>query len=403
MKIGILLPAVDDSGMAKAASQLSFILEGLSHDVHMITVYGHRPVHEYAGSFHVLDVPPANENQNFIERIILFLKRILALKKIKKDLGLDVAISFSEALNIQNILTMGSEKTIITLHTILSKNEKLEDLYGRMLKLLIKIFYNRASLIVSVSEKAARDLITNFNVKSSRIRIIPNPVQIKVIKKLGGEDLGRYSQIFEDPVIITAGRLTYAKGQWYLLRIFKRLKEKSPKLKLVILGDGELKDYLIEFSEKLGLKTCAGGEITDSDVYFLGFRENPYKFFKSSKFFVLPSLREALPLVILEVMALGVPVIASDCGGTREILAPSTDPNYETREAEFAEYGILLPVFNEEVEIDSELTSVEGKWYTTLKELLEDSRLAYYSIKSRERAEDFSEEKIQKMWREVLD
>lgn len=58
-------------------------------------------------------------------------------------------------------------------------------------------------------------------------------------------------------------------------------------------------------------------------------------------------------------MAPGVPVIASDCGGTREILAPSTDPSYETKKVEFAEYGILLPVFNEQVNRENRLTSVE--------------------------------------------
>lgn len=403
MKVGIILPAIDDSGMAKAASQLSFILKELSYDVHMITVYEHKPVHEYTGSFHVLHVPPANEDQNFIERIILPLKRVTALKKIKRDLNLDVTISFSEALNIQNILTMGDEKTIITHHTLLSKNEKLEDIYGRILKFLIKFFYNRASLIVSVSERAAQDLIKNFNIKPSKVHIIPNPIPVKKIREQAKDDLGEYAPIFKHPVIITAGRLTHAKGQWHLIRIFKKLKEKFPELKLVILGDGELKDYLIKLSKQLGLKTYTNGEITDSDIYFLGFQDNPYKFFKYSKVFILPSLREALPLVVLEVMALGVPVIASDCGGTREILAPSTDPNYETRKVEFAEYGILLPVFNEQVNRENRLTSVEKKWLKLLEELIkDDTRLAHYSKRSTRRAEDFSSEKIKQKWLELI-
>lgn len=403
MKVGIILPALDDSGMAKAASQLSFILDNLSCEVHIITVYEHRPLHEHAGSFHVLDVPPAMENQNPLKRIILFLKRIIALWNIKRDLNLNIVISFSEALNVQNILTKNEEKTILTHHTILSKNERLEDIYGKILKHLIRLSYNRASYIVSVSEKAAQDLITNFNVKPSRIHIIPNLVQTETIKKLSEKDLGKYTPIFENPVIITAGRLTHAKGQWYLLRIFKKLKEKFPKLKLVILGEGELKEHLIKSSQKIGLKTYTKGELTDSDVYFLGFQKNPYKFFKHSKLFVLPSLREALPLVILEVMALGIPVVASDCGGTREILAPSTDPNYETKDVEFAEYGILLPVFDENVGKTNELTIVEEKWFKLMEKLLDDDyKLEYYSRKSRERINEYSKDKIQKMWLKLI-
>ncbi|MEM1578023.1 MAG: glycosyltransferase [Candidatus Pacearchaeota archaeon] len=75
------------------------------------------------------------------------------------------------------------------------------------------------------------------------------------------------------PNLITVGRLTKQKGQWYLLRVFKELKKDFSELKLLILGDGELRNYLVNLSEKLGLKTYLWNKdkISENfDVYFLG-------------------------------------------------------------------------------------------------------------------------------------
>jgi hypothetical protein len=77
-----------------------------------------------------------------------------------------------------------------------------------------------------------------------------------------------------------------------LLRVFKALKEKHKALKLVILAEGELKDYLVGLSEELGLKTYVWDRDKLSerfDVYFLGFQKNPFKFIARSKLFVFPS------------------------------------------------------------------------------------------------------------------
>ncbi len=78
---------------------------------------------------------------------------------------------------------------------------------------------------------------------------------------------------------------------WYLLRVFKALKEKHEDLKLVILGEGDLKDYLVGLSEGLGLKAYVWDRDALSEsfnVYFLGFQKDPFKFIARSKLFVFP-------------------------------------------------------------------------------------------------------------------
>ena len=198
------------------------------------------------------------------------------------------------------------------------------------------------------------------------------------------------------------------KGQWYLLRVFKALKEKHKDLKLVILGERELKDYLVKLSQELRLKTYVWDrdKLSESfDVYFLGFQKNPFKFIARSKLFVFPSLWEGFGNVLVEAMACGVCVVSSDCrSGPREILAPNTDFNYQAQKPEFAEYGILMPVFEVKYKTAKEpLEEREIMWVEMIDTLLNnDSLRKHYSEKAKQRAEDFRIEKIVEEWNRCL-
>ena len=122
-------------------------------------------------------------------------------------------------------------------------------------------------------------------------------------------------------------------------KLKKLIREYTPS-KLIILGDGELSDDLIKLSGNLGLKTFSligNVQVDDShDVYFFGFQENPFKFISKSKLFLLSSLYEGFPNVIVEAMACGIPIISSDCkSGPREILTEDSSNKKITK----AEYG----------------------------------------------------------------
>jgi glycosyltransferase involved in cell wall biosynthesis len=324
-------------------------------------------------------------------------------KKIEHN---SIILSFLERANFVNIVSKFFKKNI----AIISVRTNLQT--GRtgiksLNNYLVKVLYPKADLIVAVSHGVKQSLI-NLGLEEEKIKVIYNPYPIDEIRESAKESLEAHEQIFKHPVLITAGRLTKPKGQWYLLRVFKALKEKHKDLKLVILGEGELKDYLVKLSEELGLKTYVWDRdaLSESfDVYFLGFQKNPFKFIARSKLFVFPSLWEGFPNALVEAMACGVSVVSSDCrSGPREILAPNTDFNYKTQKPEFAEYGVLMPVFEIKYKNAEEpLGEKEIMWVETIDKLLEDEGLRkHYSEKAKQRAEDFRIEKIVQEWKEIL-
>jgi len=327
--------------------------------------------------------------------------------KLSKFLEKDsLVVSFLERANFVNIISklFNKHKAIISVHM----DQQTGHVGLRKLnKLLVRILYPKADLIIAVSHGVKESLI-NLGIEEEKIKVIYNPYPIDEIRELAKEPLGSYEEIFKHPILITAGRLTKPKGQWYFIRVFKALKEKHKDLKLVILGEGELKDYLVGLSEELGLKTYVWDRdaLSESfDVYFLGFQKNPFKFIARSKLFVFPSLWEGFGNVLVEAMACGVPVVSSDCrSGPREILAPNTDFNYQAQKPESAEYGVLMPVFEVKYKTANEpLEEREIMWVETIDKLLEDESLRKnYSEKAKQRAEDFRIEKIVQEWREVL-
>jgi glycosyltransferase involved in cell wall biosynthesis len=353
---------------------------------------------------------------NILGKIKNFLLRFYRLLKIKKEINPDVCISFLESADFLNLITkFGRHKVILTIHNTMSEYFKqfYDDSFSKKLASFVfnnsyKFLAKKANLIICASHGIAKDFAESYNVDSSKIKVIHNPINLNEIEKFCEENLNQYKLIFKHPVLVTAGRLTKQKGQWYLLRVFKALKEKHKDLKLVILGEGELKDYLVKLSEELGLKTYVWDRdklSVDFDVYFLGFQKNPFKFIARSKLFVFPSFWEGFGNVLVEAMACGVPVISSDCrSGPREILAPNTDFNYQTQKPEFAEYGVLMPVFEIKYKTANEpLEEREIMWVETIDKLLEDEDLRkHYSEKAKQRAEDFRIEKIVEEWNKCL-
>jgi len=320
----------------------------------------------------------------------------------------DTVLSFMERANFVNVLAArtSGHRAVICERT--RPSGEFSGLRGALMRPLIKRFYPQAGLIVANSQGVKSDLVNNFSVPADKIQVIPNGYETAAIAAKAAEKLeAPYDEIFKRPVVITSGRLTSAKGQWHLLRFFKKVKETRKGAALVFLGEGELREYLINLSRELGFKTFSGpgAPPPDADVYFAGFRENPYRFLSRARLFALTSLWEGFPNALVEAMASGVPALASDCAsGPREILSPETPFHYRTLKAEPAPYGKLMPVLSGlRRRADTPLEPGEEVWAETVAEMLEDkAAISKYARAGVKRAEDFELSKIAALWRKIL-
>jgi glycosyltransferase involved in cell wall biosynthesis len=188
---------------------------------------------------------------------------------------------------------------------------------------LVRRAYPRADAVVGVSNGVTRDLVSRLGVPSEKVSVIPNPVVDDALLDAAAAPAG-HPWFAENSarVFLAAGRLTPQKDFPTLLQAFRMLREKKAA-RLMILGEGEERARLEAMIDEMSL--------TD-DVALSGFVENPYARMSRAAAFVLSSRWEGLPTVLIEALACGCPVIATDCpSGPREILNEG-------------EYGALVPV-----------------------------------------------------------
>lgn len=170
-------------------------------------------------------------------------------------------------------------------------------------KLLLKATYRRADRIVAVSETTKAGLISCYDIRSDRIRVIHNPIDLEKVAYLSSEEVGH--PWFDEKgllLVIGVGRLVAEKGFPYLMKAFSIVSRVMPNSRLIILGEGQERARLEKLKRELEL---------EDRVDLLGYQRNPYKFMARAHVFVLSSWFEGFPNVVLEAMACGLPVIAS--------------------------------------------------------------------------------------------
>jgi glycosyltransferase involved in cell wall biosynthesis len=177
--------------------------------------------------------------------------------------------------------------------------------------------YRRIDEIAAVSEGVAASVVNFLGIPRDKISVIYNPVPVDEIREHASQAANH--PWFADgalPVIISCGRLTPQKDFETLLRAFALLRRETSS-RLVILGEGPEREKLEALIHSLGIEDCAA---------LFGFEENPYKYIARAELFVMSSIFEGLPTAIIEAMALGVPVVSTDCpSGPAELLAGHPD------------------------------------------------------------------------------
>ena len=183
---------------------------------------------------------------------------------------------------------------------------------GRFTLFLMKHVYPQADIIVSVSNGIARDLNTLKTLPGERIRVIYNPVDIKKINNLAMHHIEHpWFEIDAPPVILGIGRLSPEKDFALLIRAFARLR-RARNARLLILGEGDERGSLEALIEELSI-----GDFVEMP----GFVRNPYRYIRNAALVAVSSRWEGMINVIIEAIAIGTPVVSTDChSGPSEIL-----------------------------------------------------------------------------------
>jgi glycosyltransferase involved in cell wall biosynthesis len=204
-------------------------------------------------------------------------------------------------------------RTLAVDHGVLSmETNAAHSLVNRAMPRMMRLFFPWADTLASVSRGSAIDLARTARLPLDRIRVLYNPTIAPSFLKLLAEPTGHpWFDNLDVPVILGVGRLTYQKDFHTLIRAFHRVRM-SVDSRLVIIGEGEDRPALIHLAEELGVRDY---------VDMPGFVANPGAFMARASVLAVSSRWENLPCVVIEALAAGCQIAATDCaGGIREIL-----------------------------------------------------------------------------------
>lgn len=279
----------------------------------------------------------------------------------------DVAISFLEGmpLKVHAMITKVADRNYSWVHCDLDK-DRYE--IGQFRKGEEIRAYNKMDGVVCVAADTAKAFQRRFPDCTSEVKVIYNPIDVAKIKDLSDEfQVSRATQVssFREGAefkIVVCGRLTAPKKLDRVIRLARRIKDEGLRIKIQLIGDGDLREELMKLSELSGVENV---------VEFLGFQRNPFPYVKAADMLLSTSGYEGFSLVICEAMALGVPVVATKTAGPMEILDDDR-------------YGLLCDHDDESI-------------YQAVKRMYEDVELRrHYSEVGKERVKKFSVERTMK-------
>lgn len=296
------------AGTERMATLLANYLERSGHEVYVLVIqrFG-PPFFKLNDNIKVLSLFE-NEKKDYINMVSQYTKCFTKYNKIlgtvKPDLIIDLDISLSllslplSKLHHCKVISWEHFNTFINWHTLTSKLARW---------LVSKLSYK----IVLLTAKDKINFETKYHCKN--VVCIQNPITLVSDSNVSLDSM----------TVLTIGRFSEQKGFSYLLDAWRLVVEKNKNWKLILVGDGELMDELIDQSEKAGLK---------DHVEFARPTTKIDHYYKKASIFVSSSLYEGLPLVLLEAKSFGLPIVSFDC---------ETGPNIIVRDSID---GFLVPV-----------------------------------------------------------
>lgn len=357
MKILFCIDSMTKGGAERVISNLAnmFVNEANS-EVYILTLLKGDSAYQLNDKIHFDSLKIKEGKKNILEKIFSVLKNTKSMRKYIKRNSIDVVISFlPRASWYSAISTIGLKSKLI----ISERNDPNSIYKSTFQKKMYKMIYNMSDGAVFQTNDAK--MFFSKKVQNNSV-VISNPVNdtffdnIKVEKRLKN--------------IVSVGRLSEQKNHKLLIAAFSDFSKEYKDYKLIIYGDGPLRDELENQIKNLKLK---------NKVILAGIENNIKEKIYNASMFVFTSDYEGMPNALMEAMTLGIPCISTDCpcGGPREIIDDDVD-------------GILVHVNNKD-----EIVSA-------MKEIIEENLFDSFSEKAKKKMKNYKIDVINKKWKQYI-
>jgi glycosyltransferase involved in cell wall biosynthesis len=306
-RVALFLPSLNGGGAERVLLALAegFTARGIAVDLVLAKAVG-----DYSG-----EVPASVRVVNLrAGRVLTSLPRLVHYLRAERPAVLLTTMSHANLVGLwARRLAGGTTRVVIREANTLSMASQRGRGRNKLLPLLVRRYYPWADEIVAVSNGVAEDLSEVSLLPRSKIRVLPNPVITPDLKARAAEPLeDLWLSNGAPPVILGVGRLDRQKDFPTLVRAFAAVRRQR-EARLIILGEGPERERLKSLLRELELSDHAR---------LPGFVSNPFSYMARAAVFVLSSAWEGMPGALIQGMACGAPVVATDCeSGPREVLA----------------------------------------------------------------------------------
>lgn len=316
-RVLFVIPGIQGGGAERLVSTLLRHLDRSCVDPHLAVLEAKEEIKQFLPP----DVAVHNLKSSRIRYALPAIVRLV--RKIRPHAVLSTLSSANLALMLGRAWFPSGTRALLRESSLASVALK-DQRHPRLWEWLYRRCYKRADAVICPSDAIAEDLVAHFRVPRVKIVRIYNPVDAKAICEMA--DSGGNPFVGDGPHLVAAARLSREKGLDVLLAAMPAVLACFRGAQLTVLGEGPLWNELRDQADKLNLTQV---------VHFLGFQRNPWSYLRYADLFVLPSRYEGLPNALLEALALGTPVVATDCPGSiREVhafsecitLVPPEDP-----------------------------------------------------------------------------
>ena len=372
-RIMLIVPMLDQGGLERVCALTAQLLK-TAYDVHLVVFNTEGMIYDVSG-VHLIDLQ-LGAVPGKVGKLLNVLKRVRRVKKLKKELDIQISYSFGQTANLVNVLSKQKDVTWAGIRGYGALDNKKE----------MSFVCKRADRMVSCTKVMEADIAAAYPVKSSAT--LYNPCNLEEIRQLARADVApEFEEFLQRPgkTVVSMGRAHDVKGFWHLMKSVSLVKKKLPDVKLMLIGAGDFSEYK-ELARKLHM---------EKDVLFTGVQKNPFALLARADVYALTSDSEGFPNALIEAMSSGLPCVSVNCKtGPAEILQDDYRKSENQSKVYQADYGILTPILKGEKNLEPDNFTPEEKIFAEeLEKLLQDEDAwTVYQEKAVKRASDFGME-----------